>query len=86
MKNPSAELTDEIRELRRKNKEFAATNEHDTYLIVSFSTRADRLAFLESTGLSHEHTLIDGYELARNVGHQPTAPSFELKKPILAHH
>jgi hypothetical protein len=84
--NPAKELTDEIRDLRRKNKEFAATNEHDTYLVVSFSTKADRLAFLESVGLSHEHTMIDGYELARNVGHTPTKPSFELKKPILAHH
>lgn len=81
---PARELTDEIRSLRAKNKEFAATNEHDTYLVVSFSTRADRIAFLEAVGLQDEHTLIDGYALAKATGKGPTRPSFKLKAPISA--
>jgi len=57
--NPSIDLTDEIRELRQRQKEFNATNEHDTYLIVVFSTSADRQEFLEQVNMREEHTVID---------------------------
>lgn len=35
------ELTDEIRSFRQKKKEFEATNDHETYVIVTFSTKED---------------------------------------------
>ncbi len=76
------ELTDEIKAFREKNKEFQATNDHEHYLIVSFSCKQDKEAFLKSTGIK-THTLVDGYELARNVKAMPTRPSFKLREPFL---
>lgn len=75
------ELTEEIKSFRKKNKEFQATNEHETYLIVCFSCKQDKEVFCENAGIT-EHTLIDGYELARSMKIEPAKPSFELHKPI----
>ena len=75
------ELTDEIREFRQKNKEFQATNDHETYLVVVFSTKEDKEEFLKGCDID-EHTLIDGYALAKSVGKQPVKPKYLLKKPL----
>jgi len=80
--NPSIDLTDEIRELRQRQKEFNATNEHDTYLIVVFSTSADRQEFLEQVNMREEHTFIDGYRLSRSIGRGPKKPAFKLQAPL----
>ncbi len=79
----SAELTDEIKSFRQKNKEFQATNEHETYLIVTFSCKADKELFCDNAGIT-EHTIVDGYELARAMKIEPAKPSFKLHKPINA--
>lgn len=82
-KAPSAvELTDEIKSFRQKNKEFQSTNDHETYLIVCFSTKEDKKTFLKNSMLEGKHTLIDGYELARNLDCEPRKPGFELREPI----
>lgn len=75
------ELTEEIKSFRQKNKEFAATNEHETYLIVTFSCKKDKETFCDNIGIT-EHTLVDGYELARALKVEPKKPSFKLAKPL----
>lgn len=75
------ELTEEIKSFRQKNKEFAATNEHETYLIISFSCKDDKETFCDELGIA-EHILVDGYELARALKVEPKKPSFKLAKPI----
>jgi len=82
LENPQKELTEEIRSFRAKAKEFQATNDHETYLVVVFSTKEDRKEFLQNVNLSDEHTLIDGYELAKKLSLQPDKPKFKLKKPF----
>lgn len=81
LKDAPKELTDEIKSFRQKNKEFAATNEHETYLIISFSSKQDKETFCDEIGIT-EHTLVDGYELARALKVEPQKPSFKLAKPI----
>lgn len=81
LKNAPKELTDEIKSFRQKNKEFAATNEHETYLIVVFSTKDDKEEFCDNAGIT-EHTMVDGYELAKHFKISPTKPKFKLAKPI----
>jgi hypothetical protein len=83
LKDAPTELTDEIKSFRQKNKEFAATNEHETYLIISFSCKKDKEIFCDEVGIT-EHTLVDGYELARALKVEPKKPSFKLPKPITA--
>ena len=80
---PSArELTDEIKSFRQKNKEFSATNDHETYLIVCFSTKEDKNNFLKNVQLADKNTLIDGYELAKNINVEPQKPAFKLRAPL----
>ena len=76
------ELTDEIKGFRQKNREFAATNDHETYLTVVFSCKQDKKEFLKNVGILDCHTLVDGYELARNLKISPTAPSVKLAIPL----
>lgn len=78
----SKELTDEIRAFRDKQKEFDATNDHQTYAIVVFSTKEDKKTFLAECGLNPEHTLINGYEMAIKLNKQPHKPAFKLKPPF----
>lgn len=78
---PEKLLTDEIRSFRKKNKEFAATNDHETYLIICFSTKEDKKEFLQNVRID-THTLVDGYELARNIKIEPARPKFKLAKPL----
>jgi hypothetical protein len=80
--DPETELTDEIRAFRKKNKEFQSTNDHQTYLIVVFSTKEDKEEFLTEAKLSGKHTLVDGYELAKSLSLHPIAPKFKLQKPF----
>ena len=75
------ELTEEIKSFRQKNKEFAATNEHETYLIICFSCKDDKDIFCDEVGIA-EHTLVDGYELARALKVKPKKPSFKLHAPL----
>jgi len=82
-KNAPKELTEEIKSFRQKNKEFAATNEHETYLILVFSCKDDKQIFCDETGIT-EHTIVDGYEFAQSIGKKPVKPSFKLVKPISA--
>lgn len=79
--NAPAELTDEIRALRQRNKEFAATNEHETYIILSFSCKDDKIKFTESIGID-EHTIIDGYAFAKKFNVEPQKPTFALHPPM----
>ena len=80
---PSAnELTDEIKSFRQKNKEFQATNDHETYLIVCFSCKEDKKKFLNSVELAGKNTLVDGYELANKIGREPQAPAYKLRAPL----
>ena len=81
LKDAQKELTDEIKTFRQKNKEFAATNEHETYLIVTFSCKKDKETFCEEVGIT-EHTLVDGYELARSLKINPKKPLFKLPRPL----
>lgn len=76
------ELTDEIKSFRQKAKEFQATNDHETYLIIVFSCKADKNEFLKSAKIEKAHTLVDGYELARNMKINPIRPSLKLKEPL----
>lgn len=75
------ELTDEIKQFRAKKKEFDATNDHQTYLVVVFSTKEDKELFKNSVGIA-DHTFVDGYQLAELIGHQPQKPKFKLAKTI----
>lgn len=77
------ELSDEIKDFREKQKEFQATNDHQTYLVVVFSTESDKTSFLYNSGLeSNEGTLVDGYELSRLLDIEPKNPKFKLKPPL----
>ena len=76
------ELTDEIKNFRQKNKEFQATNDHETYLSVCFSCKEDKKRFLGNVNLGNEHTLIDGYELAKKMDIEPQRPAYELREPL----
>lgn len=84
LKSPAKELTDEIKALRKNNKEFAATGHTNTYCIVVFSTNDDKVEFLKSVGESPEAslTILDGYELCKTIGKGPQAPKFKLHPPI----
>jgi len=82
LKNPEVELSEEIKSFRKKNKEFQATNDHETYLIVCFSCKDDKKEFLKNVGLEKSHTLIDGYEMAKNINLKPDRPSFKLSEPL----
>jgi len=79
---PAKELTDEIRSFREKQKEFQATNDHQTYLVVVFSTEEDKNKFLTECNLVPGETLVDGYDLAKKLGKQPQKPKFKLKPPF----
>jgi hypothetical protein len=77
------ELSDEIQAIRKKNKEFQATNETDTYLVICFSCKDDKDEFLHNLQLSKkEHTYLDGYEVAEKFDLEPKRPKFKLKKPL----
>lgn len=80
--NPERELSDEIKSFREKKRAFDATNDHQSYLIVMFSTKDDKNAFLTNTGLLIDSTMVDGYELARHVNLKPDKPSLKLPKPF----
>lgn len=81
LKSPQKELSDEIISFRKKNKEFQATNEHETYLIICFSCKEDKISFAKDCGVI-DHTLVDGYEFAKKIGKKPVKPSFKLAKPL----
>lgn len=77
------ELPENIKLIREKNKEFQATNDHEFYLIVAFSSKEDKKLFLSNLDLEENiHTFVDGYELASKVNLKPNKPSYKLKKPI----
>lgn len=80
--NVSKELTDEIRQFREKQKEFNATNDHQTYFVVCFSTKEDKDKFMLNCGLMPSDTLIDGYSMAKKLGKEPVKPKFKLKPPF----
>lgn len=83
LENPEKELTEEIKSFRDKQKEFAATNDHQTYLIVVFSTKDDRNDFLKNSNLqSSNDTFINGYELAALTNIEPKKPAIKLPAPI----
>ena len=79
------ELTDEIKSLRQSKHEFEATNDHQTYLVVCFSTKEDKEEFCKNVNIQ-EHTYVDGYKLANDLGVSPNKPKFKLKKPLEPHH
>ena len=83
-KETAKELTAEIMALRKRNKEFAATNDHQTALVVCFSTQEDQNEFAKGVGITPVPglTLIDGYYLAKQLGKQPQRPKFRLDKPL----
>ena len=74
-------LSDEIKAVREQNKRFAATNDHETYLIVAFSCKEDKERFSDEVGIT-EHTLVDGYALARALNVEPRKPKFRLHDPF----
>ena len=76
------ELTEDIRQVRETNKRFEATNDHETYLVVCFSCKEDKVVFCEELGIT-EHTYVDGYELARRVDVEPKKPRFKLHDPFI---
>ena len=80
--NVAKELTDEIRSFREKQKEFEATNDHQTYVLVVFSTKEDKNIFLQQCGLRNDETMIDGYTMAKKLGKEPQKPKFKLKPPF----
>jgi len=82
LKNPEKELSDEIKSFRKKNEEFQATNDHETYLIVCFSTKKDKDIFLREIKMENEHTIVDGYNMARNLKLNPKTPTIKLKQPL----
>lgn len=76
------ELSDEIREFRQKNKEFQATNETETYIVLCFSTIADKREFVQNVLHKKDATYIDGYKFAQAIGKLPDKPSIKLPKPL----
>lgn len=80
-RNPEKELTDEIREFRESAKILKAMNDHETYLVVVFSRKEDKLTFCDEVGIV-EHTFVDGYELAKALKVEPKKPSIKLPKPL----
>lgn len=80
--NVTKELTEEIRQFREKQKEFEATNDHQFYFVVAFSTKEDKDKFMQQCGLMSAQTVIDGYEMARKLGKEPQKPKFKLKPPF----
>lgn len=82
-------LSDDIKSLREKNKQFQATNDKQTYLIVVFSTNEDKSEFLRNVNIEdykNHTTMVDGYKLAKNIGIEPKKPKFKLARPIESHH
>jgi hypothetical protein len=82
-------LSDDIKSLREKNKQFQATNDKQTYLIVVFSTNEDKSEFLKNVNIEdykNHTTMVDGYKLAKNIGISPQKPKFKLARPIESHH
>jgi uncharacterized protein involved in high-affinity Fe2+ transport len=82
-------LSDDIKSLREKNKQFQATNDKQTYLIVVFSTNEDKSEFLKNVNIEDYQThttMVDGYKLAKNIGIAPQKPKFKLARPIESHH
>lgn len=82
LKNPQKELSEEILAIRQKAKDFQVTNDHETYLVVCFSSKEDKQAFINNVGLGDEHTIVDGYKLARILKIQPVCPTIKLAKPL----
>lgn len=80
--NVTKELTDEIKQFREKQKEFDATNDHQYYFIVAFSTKEDKAKFMTECGLMSAETIVDGYQFARKIGKEPQKPKFKLKPPF----
>ena len=76
------ELTEEIKQFREKQKEFQATNDHQFYFTVVFSTKEDKDKFMQECQLMSSETIIDGYQLARKLGKEPQKPKFRLKPPF----
>lgn len=80
--NVSKELTEEIKQFREKQKEFQATNDHQFYFTVVFSTKEDKDKFMTQCGLMSAETIVDGYQLAKKLGKEPQKPKFKLKPPF----
>lgn len=77
------ELTEEIKEFRIQKKEFNATNETETFVVLCFSTIADRKEFMQNVlPKKIDEFYIDGYEFAKSIGKMPDRPKFKLKKPL----
>lgn len=77
----TVELTDDIKEIRRKNREFQVTSDHETYIVLCFSCKEDKEQFQDETGIT-EHTFVDGYEFAKSINVKPTKPRFKLPRPL----
>lgn len=82
LKDVPKELSEEIMSYKAKIKEFEATNDHETYLVVVFSCKEDKYRFLTEVDMAHEHTLIDGYELANILNVEPKRPMMKLPEPL----
>lgn len=76
------ELTDEIKQFRQKNKEFQATNETETFVVLCFSTISDKNEFVQNVLNKKDVTYIDGYKFAKAIGKLPDKPSIKLPKPL----
>lgn len=79
--DPENDLKDEIRRFRKKNYEFQATNDKETYLTIVFSTKEDKLEFLRNVGIK-AHTIVNGYELTEKLNINPERPSVKLAPPL----
>jgi len=75
------ELTDEIKEIRLKNKEFQNTNNSDYYVTLVFSCKDDRDLFLKNNK-TKPSAFVDGYKFAESIGSDPVKSSMKLPKPL----
>ena len=73
-----ADTNESIRKMRDKFKDFATTNDKDTYVILQFSCKDDKYMFCNSVGQYDKATFIDGYEVAERFKIAPSRPKKKL--------
>lgn len=76
------ELLQEVNDMRKGREAFESSVGKENYLIVVFSSKADKDTFTKETKVRNTNCLVDGYELAQKLNLQPKFPTVKLLKPF----
>lgn len=74
-------LNDEIKTVKDRNETFKQETNCENYLILVFSTKEDKEEFSKNVGIK-EHTMVDGYQFAKNLNVEPKRPKFKMRAPM----